>query len=144
LAFYDIKISDLGTHNVQQIALFVALCECCLGCLPYFPLWVTIFNGRATRVSKSNQSLIPNCGITFQVKSGEVHIPQYSSEPSVPRRLNVQSMPHDQEEVVKTMLTSIQALKDAGLTAANMYNCWLARRLIPLRCRGHYMWEYKG
>jgi hypothetical protein len=42
------------------------------------------------------------------------------------------------------MWTSIQALKDAGLMAANMYNYWLARRLIPLRCQGHYMWEYKG
>jgi hypothetical protein len=37
LAFYNIKISDLGPHNVQQIALFVALCECYLGCPPYFP-----------------------------------------------------------------------------------------------------------
>ncbi|KAK1605558.1 hypothetical protein QYE76_029231 [Lolium multiflorum] len=35
LAFYDIKISDLGPHSVQQIALFVALCECYLGCPPY-------------------------------------------------------------------------------------------------------------
>ena len=42
------------------------------------------------------------------------------------------------------MRSSIQALKSAGLTAANMYNCWLARRLIPLRSRGHYMWEYRG
>jgi hypothetical protein len=74
LAFYDIKISDLGPHSVQQIALFVALCECYLGCPPYFPLWVTIFHGRATRVSKSDQSLIPNGGITFQVKFGESFI----------------------------------------------------------------------
>jgi hypothetical protein len=42
------------------------------------------------------------------------------------------------------MRTVIQSLKDAGLTAANLYNCWLAQRLIPLRSRGHYMWEYKG
>ncbi|XP_071678475.1 uncharacterized protein [Lolium perenne] len=25
-----------------------------------------------------------------------------------------------------------------------MYNCWLGRRLIPLRCRAHPMWEYRG
>ncbi|KAK1662797.1 hypothetical protein QYE76_050956 [Lolium multiflorum] len=150
LAFYSIKISDLGLHNVQQIVLFVALCECYLGCPPYFPLWVSIFHGRATRVSKSDQSLIPNGGITFQVKSGEsfidmalpkkaqsqwrhfwfyalehtrpgeVPIPQYSSEPSTPRRLNVRSMPRDQEEVVKELRLAIQALKDDGLTAANI------------------------
>jgi hypothetical protein len=42
------------------------------------------------------------------------------------------------------MRKSIQALKDSGLTAANMYNCWLARRLIPLRSPDHYMWEYRG
>jgi hypothetical protein len=153
LAFYNIKISDLGPHSVQQIALFVALCECYLGCPPYFPLWVSIFHGRATRVSKSDLSLIPNDGITFQVKSGEsfinmvlpkkaqsqwrrfwfyaleyiplaqVRIPQYSLEPSVPRRLNVRSLPREQEEVVKEMRQAIQALKDSGLTATNMYNC---------------------
>ncbi|KAM0851714.1 hypothetical protein ACQ4PT_052260 [Festuca glaucescens] len=77
-------------------------------------------------------------------RAGEVHIAQYSPEPSEPRRLNVRSLPRDQEEVVKAMRLAIQTLKDAGLTAANMYNCWLARRLIPLRSRGHYMWEYRG
>ncbi|KAK1602290.1 hypothetical protein QYE76_008139 [Lolium multiflorum] len=74
LAFYSIKVSDLGPHSVQQISLFVALCECYLGCPPYFPLWVSIFHGRATRASKSSEALIPNGGITFQVKSGESFI----------------------------------------------------------------------
>ncbi|KAK1680759.1 hypothetical protein QYE76_041607 [Lolium multiflorum] len=174
LAFYNIKVSDLGPHSVQQISLFVALCECYLGCPPYFPLWVSIFHGRATRASKNSEALIPNGGITFQVKSGEsfidmalpkkaqslwrrfwfyakeytppgeVCIPQYSPEPSVPRRLNVRSLPREQEEVVKEMRQAIQALKDSGLTAVDMYNCWLGRRLIPLRCRAHPMWEYRG
>jgi hypothetical protein len=174
LAFYGIKICDLGPHSVQQISLFVALCECYLGCPPYFPLWVSIFHGRATRANKSSEALIPNGGITFQVKSGEsfidmalpkkaqsqwrrfwfyakeytppgeVCIPQFDPEPSVPRRLNVRSLPREQEEVVKGMRQAIQALKDNGLTAANMYNCWLGRRLIPLRCRAHPMWEYRG
>jgi hypothetical protein len=75
---------------------------------------------------------------------GRVPIPQYTPEPSVPRRLNVRSLPKDQEEVVREMRLAIQALKDSGLTAANMYNCWLGRRLVPLRCRAHLMWEYKG
>ncbi|KAK1648904.1 hypothetical protein QYE76_066709 [Lolium multiflorum] len=174
LAFYSIKVSDLGPHSVQQISLFVALCECYLACPPYFPLWVSIFHGRATRASKGGEALIPNGGITFQVKSGEsfidmalpkkaqsqwrrfwfyakeytppgeVCIPQFSPEPSIPRRLNVRSLPHEQEEVVKEMRQAIQALKDNGLTAVNVYNCWLGRRLIPLRCRAHPMWEYRG
>nr|XP_051230218.1 uncharacterized protein LOC127348169 [Lolium perenne] len=42
------------------------------------------------------------------------------------------------------MRQAIQALKDDGLTAVDMYNCWLGRRLIPLRCRAHPMWEYRG
>ncbi|KAK1692934.1 hypothetical protein QYE76_009631 [Lolium multiflorum] len=174
LAFYSIKISDLGPHSVQQISLFVALCECYLGCPPYFPLWVSVFHGRATRASKGSEALIPNGGITFQVKSGEsfidmalpkkaqsqwrrfwfyakeytppgeVCIPQFSPEPSIPRRLNIRSLPREQEEVVKEMRQAIQALKDNGLTAVNVYNCWLGRRLIPLRCRAHPMWEYRG
>jgi hypothetical protein len=74
LAFYNNKISDLGPHNIQQILLFMALCECYLGYPPYFLLWVSIFHGRAARVSKSDPSLIPNGGITFQVKYGEAFI----------------------------------------------------------------------
>jgi hypothetical protein len=44
-AFYRIKPSDLGPHNIQQIAVFVAFCESYLGCKPYFPLWLTFFHG---------------------------------------------------------------------------------------------------
>ncbi|KAK1650849.1 hypothetical protein QYE76_068654 [Lolium multiflorum] len=131
LAFYSIKISDLRPHSIQQIALFVAMCECYLGCPPYFPLWVSIFHGGAALVSNSDQSLIPNGGITFQVKFGEAFI-----DMAHPKKA--------QEEVVMAMRSAIQELKDTGLTSANMYKCWLARRLIPVRCRGHYMWEYRG
>jgi hypothetical protein len=59
---------------------------------------------------------------TEHTRAGEVAIAQYSPEPSVPRRLNVRSLPRKEEEVVKAMRSSIQALKDAGLMAANMYN----------------------
>jgi hypothetical protein len=56
----------------------------------------------------------------------------------------MRSLPRDLEEVVKTTSLPIQALKDGRLTTANMYNCWLARRLIALRTCGHYMSEYRG
>ncbi|KAM0881040.1 hypothetical protein ACQ4PT_033206 [Festuca glaucescens] len=56
----------------------------------------------------------------------------------------MRSLPREQEKVVKELRARITNLKKAGLTAANLYNCWLARRLVPLRCRGHYMWEYTG
>jgi hypothetical protein len=46
--------------------------------------------------------------------------------------------------VVKEMRAKIEELKDSGLSVVNLYNSWLARRLVPLRCRGHYMWEYTG
>jgi hypothetical protein len=58
---------------------------------------------------------------------GKVAIPQYSPEPSVTRRLNVRSLPREQEEVVKEMRIEIQALKDSGLTAVKLYNYWLTR-----------------
>ncbi|KAM0910660.1 hypothetical protein ACQ4PT_013989 [Festuca glaucescens] len=75
---------------------------------------------------------------------GEVAIAQYTPEPSEPRRLNVRSLPREQEKVVKELRARITNLKIAGFTAANLYNCWLTRRLVPLRCHGHYMWEYTG
>nr|XP_051215650.1 flagellar radial spoke protein 2-like [Lolium perenne] len=64
------------------------------------------------------------CRFWFYAKEytppGEVCIPQYDPEPNVPRRLNVRSLPREQEEVVKGMRQAIQALKDNGLTAANI------------------------
>lgn len=51
LAFYNIKLTDLGPHSIQQISLFVAFCECYLGCPPYFPLWLAIFHGRVSHES---------------------------------------------------------------------------------------------
>ena len=49
LNFYNIKISDLGPHSIQQIAFFMTLCEGYLGCPPYFLLWLAMFHGRAQR-----------------------------------------------------------------------------------------------
>jgi hypothetical protein len=174
LAFYNIKISDLAPHSIQQISLFIALCEYYLCCPPYFPLWLSYFHGRATRQSKDDPTLVPVGAITFQVKpdevfidmalpkkaqsqwrkywfyvkettpKGEVAITQYTPEPSKPRRLNVRSLPREQERVVKKMNARIEVLKITGLSAVNLYNYWLTRRLVPLRCRGHYMWEYTG
>jgi hypothetical protein len=56
----------------------------------------------------------------------------------------VRSLPREQEEVVKEMRAKIRELKDSGHSAVNLYNCWLARRLVPLWSRDHYMWEYTG
>jgi hypothetical protein len=53
-------------------------------------------------------------------------------------------LPREQERVVKKMNARIEVLKITGLSAVNLYNYWLTRRLVPLRCRGHYMWEYTG
>src|SRR4051812_43009821 len=36
--YYNIQPSDLGPHSIEQLAIFVAFCECYLGCRPYFPL----------------------------------------------------------------------------------------------------------
>ncbi|XP_071683510.1 uncharacterized protein [Lolium perenne] len=53
-------------------------------------------------------------------------------------------LPRASEEGGEGYAPSDPALKDDGLTAVDMYNCWLGRRLIPLRCRAHPMWEYRG
>ena len=73
LAFYNIKLTALGPHSLQQISLFVVLCECYLGCPPYFPLWISIFHGRVTRESKKGP-ILASGGITFQVLSGETFV----------------------------------------------------------------------
>lgn len=175
LAFYNISISDLGPHSIQQIAIFVAFCESYLGCPPYFPLWLSIFHGRASREGKGEDSpLIASGGITFQVQGGEgfidlelpkkaqsewrkfwfymkeatpegeLAIPEHSPERSQPCRLWVKKLPKEQAQIVKEMRARLRSLKIAGLSTVNLYNCWLARRLAPLRSRSHWMYQYTG
>ena len=50
LAYYAIKPSDLGPHSIEQIAVFVAVCECYLGSEPFFPLWQHLFHGQTQKV----------------------------------------------------------------------------------------------
>jgi hypothetical protein len=174
-AFYGIKISDLGPHSIQQISFFVTLCEGYLGCPPYFPLWLSIYHGRASRVSEEDGGqLLDSGGITFQVQGredflsvglpgkaasawrnhwfymreetpeDEVALPQYSPEPSRPRRIWVKQLPKEQATVVKLMRACIRELKTNGLKTINIYNAWVSRHLPPLRARAHLMCEYKG
>ncbi|KAM0911980.1 hypothetical protein ACQ4PT_013105 [Festuca glaucescens] len=173
LSYYNIQISDLGPHSIQQISLFVALCEGYLGCPPYFPLWLAIFHGRVARENKKGP-LVAVGGITFQVKASESFIDfelpkkaqadwrkfwfymkeetpagedpmrQFSSKRSKPRNLCVNNIQSDQKPIVKAMRAYLIELTAKGLTAINLYNCWMARRLAPLRTRRHLMCEYRG
>ena len=173
LNFYSIKLTDLGPHSVQQISLFVVLCECYLNCSPYFPLWLSIFHGRITRERKDGP-MVASGGITFQALSGgafidlalpkkaqadwrrywfymlestpaiEQAIPEFTLELSVPRRLRVTRLPREHQKTVTEMRARIKSLKSAGLKAIDLYNCWLGRRLAPLRERGHLMSDYFG
>ena len=78
LKFYNIKISDLGPHSVQQISFFITLCEGFLGCPPYFPLWLALFHGRAQRKKpEEGGELIASGGITFQLIGGKAAVDSY-------------------------------------------------------------------
>jgi hypothetical protein len=128
----------------------------------YFPLWLSIFHGRAARVGKEDGGqLLDSSGITFQVQGGEdflsvalpgkaasawrkqwfymreatpedeIALPQYSPEPSLPRRLWVRQLPKEQATVVKLMRARIRELKANGWKPINIYNSWLNRHLPP-------------
>ena len=64
LAYYAIKMSDLGPHNIEQLATFVAFCESYLGSPPYFLLWMTLFQGRLTW-EKTQGPILAAGGVTF-------------------------------------------------------------------------------
>jgi hypothetical protein len=172
-AYYGIQPSDLGPHSIEQLAIFVAFCECYLGCRPYFPLWQDLFHGRISREEAGGPMLAAG-GLTFQLKSkasffdlmlpakaasdwkkswfyvteatpeDEAAIPRYSANRSEPRHLQVGKLPDDQRMVVDEMLQAIRGLKKKGLQTINLYNCWLGRRLVPLAQRDHYMYQYTG
>jgi hypothetical protein len=63
------------------------------------------------------------------VGDGESSIALYTSEPSVPQRLNVRSLLPAQRSTVKAMCTRIKTLKITRLTAINLYNSSLGQRL---------------
>jgi hypothetical protein len=173
LAFYNIKNTDLGPHSIQQLAIFVAFCESYLGCVPYFPLWLALFHGRATHEGKNGP--VQACGgITFQSQSncgffnialptraaakwreqwlyvkettpaGELAMPQFTAARSEPRFLRVRKLPDGQMINVQAMLGAMVDLRDQGLKTINLYACWLGRRLVPLRRRTEPMWRYTG
>jgi hypothetical protein len=173
LAFYNIKNTDLGPHSIQQLAIFVAFCESYLGCVPYFPLWLALFHGRATHEGKNGP--VQACGgITFQSQSncgffnialptraaakwreqwlyvkeatpaGELAMPQFTVARSEPRFLRVRKLPDGQMINVLAMLGAMVDLRDKGLKTINLYACWLGRRLVPLRWRTEPMWRYTG
>jgi hypothetical protein len=47
----------------------VALCECYLGCPPFFPLWLSIFHGKLQTESAKGR-MQRTRGVTFQVQAG--------------------------------------------------------------------------
>jgi hypothetical protein len=57
-------------------------------------------------------------------------MPEYSTEPSVPRFLKVKTLPEGQYALVRKMLDMILQLDREGLSPVNIYNCWLQQRLI--------------
>jgi methylthioribose-1-phosphate isomerase len=63
------------------------------------------------------------------VGDGESSIALYTSEPSVPQRLNVRSLLPAQRSTVKAMCTRVKTLKITRLTAINLYNSSLGQRL---------------
>ena len=66
-AYYAIKPSDLGLHSIEHLAIFVAFCECYLGCRPYFPLWLELFHDRI-RLEASGGLMLAASEVTFQLK----------------------------------------------------------------------------
>ena len=74
----------------------------------------------------------------------EQAIPEFTLELSMPRRLRVTRLPREHQKTVTEMRARIKSLKSAGLKAIDLYNCWLGRRLAPLRERGHLMSDYFG
>jgi hypothetical protein len=81
----------------------------------------------------------------FYVKvtpEGEVKMPRYSVEPSMPRLHRVKSLPEGQRALVGQMLQTILQLDREGLKSFNLYNYWLTQRLILLQQRAHPTWKY--
>jgi hypothetical protein len=53
-------------------------------------------------------------------------------ERSVPRFLKINSLPDGQTAMAEQMVERMDQLEEKGLKPINLYNCYLARRLIPL------------
>ena len=76
--------------------------------------------------------------------SGELALPEFTMEPSRPRRLNVKKLPEAAQGMVEVMLNRLRELKAEGLKAVNVYSCWVGRHLPPLQTRPRLMCDYTG
>ena len=47
LAFYNICLYDLPPNSLLAISCYVSYCEAFLGCPPNFPLWLSLYCGKA-------------------------------------------------------------------------------------------------
>jgi hypothetical protein len=73
LAFCRIQMHDLSPNSILQISCFIALCECYLGCALFFPLWLSIFNGKLETESAKDPMKLTG-GVTFQVCGGSKYL----------------------------------------------------------------------
>ena len=46
-AFYNIRLYDLPPNSLLAISCYVSYCEAFLGCPPNFPLWLSLYSGKA-------------------------------------------------------------------------------------------------
>lgn len=173
LAFYNIRMYDLAPNSILALSCFVSFCECFLGCPPYFPLWLSLYFGKALPEGDESKLLQMTGGVCFQSRAnstypelkpsskvsswrggwfylrnptvvGQVDLPPFSVERSQPRNLN--SFPRTEDESMVLELTQRgKFLMDTrGLKAINLYTCWLSRRLSPLKMRPTLMFDYSG
>ena len=145
------------------ISCYVSYCEAFLGCPPNFPLWLSLYFGKALPAKGEDSgdiqatggvvfSACPDISDTFlpielkkkvtkwkeswfylqnPTANVGVDLLPFSLERSHPRNLKALPRDEDAEEVAELMKRG-QLLRRQGLTAANLYTCWLSRRISPL------------
>ena len=70
LAYYRIRLYDLPPNSLLAISCYIAYCECFLGCPPNFPLWLSLYTGKALPEGDESGLMQATGGVCFSSRLG--------------------------------------------------------------------------
>jgi hypothetical protein len=169
LFFYGLQPHHLAPNSILQIACFITLCECFLGCHPHWGLWRHLFY-----LKRHSPNIIGGYGFCRVAGLGYFDLKMVESIPSWKKKwfyIKDQKTPNQryglpefvadatvrkfarcrrgltevEEAEAAELMTKIESLRVTGeLSGIQLMSTFIGRRVQPLQNRPHGMWEYSG
>jgi hypothetical protein len=169
LFFYGLQPHHLAPNSILQIACFITLCECFLGCHPHWGLWRHLFylKRHSTNVTGGygfsrvgglgyfDLNMVESIPLWrkkwFYIKDQKTPnqrygLPEFVADATVRKFSRCKRGLSEAEEAeVAVLMTKIESLRVTDeLSGIQLMSTFIGRRVQPLQNRPHGMWEYCG